>query len=76
MTTLKDGTVTALGRCECRNPDCPGSLRERTDGPREACRDDAVRLVTVREKVGAGPVYLGRAFALCAPCAEYHERGK
>jgi hypothetical protein len=40
--SVKPGT-----RCECRNPDCPGHLREQTDGPMEQCRDEANRMVVV-----------------------------
>jgi hypothetical protein len=72
--TIKPGT-----RCECRNPDCPGSLRERTDGPREACRDAAVRMVTVASPQDRGvplasdPAEWWKRIPMCAPCAEYHE---
>lgn len=68
---VKPGT-----RCECRNPDCPGSLRERTDGPREACRDEAVRMVTVPFDKGTHGYQLGemREVPMCAACAEHHEK--
>jgi hypothetical protein len=74
--TIKPGT-----RCECRNPDCPGSLRERTVGPREACRDDAVRLVTVpnvkmRNGIARESILGPKQVPMCEPCAAHAEKGE
>ena len=76
-------------RCECRDYDC-ARMDEHNDQhrsyPNDACANDAVRMVTVREPVPTSPDAAHyapaiRAFGgsynipMCAPCANFHERG-
>jgi hypothetical protein len=49
-------------RCACNSSDCP-------ENPREACVDDAVRLVTVSQPTRRE----GISVPMCQPCAQFHE---
>ena len=62
MEYIKPGT-----RCECRSFTGCGEGDTRHW---EQCRNDAVRIVTVK----AAPIYRSeRYLPMCAACAEYHE---
>lgn len=77
--TLKPGT-----RCECRDEEHEGSDHKRYDMAHMAmlvwcqCKNDAVRMVTVRVDTPQveGERYIGfdeYAVPMCDPCARWHE---
>lgn len=71
--------VKPRARCECRDDGCPEArdpaYARIIRGPDGQCPNDAVRLVEVWEMERGEITGRSRKVALCAPCADFHEKG-